>query len=429
VGQPPEHGTRGSRLAAGLVAAVAIVFTVFIVLNPEPAFSAAVHGLKVWWDIVFPALLPFFVGSEILMGLGVVHFMGMLLEPLMRPLFNVPGAGSFVLAMGLASGYPIGAMLTNRLREQELCTRVEGERLMSFANTADPLFMTGAVAVGMFGRVDIAAVLLSAHYLSALSVGLAMRFYRRGDDPSAPAGAGVQGSLPARAWNALHDARARDSRPFGKLLGDAIGKSVNTLLLIGGFIILFSVFVRILDVIGIVPALVRAAQTALGPLGLDPSVVRPVVSGLFEITIGTEAASQASASLMARVATASAVIAWSGLSVHAQVAAMVQGSGMRIGPYVRARVLHAVLAAVYTVALWRPVETITRNWAVPVFWQRSPAAGGATVWTSRLAMSSASFGGLMLGLFILFGFVVVLSGVSFVFIEPNRPPNPRRRRR
>ncbi len=129
----------------GIVAAIAIAFTVFMVLNPEPAFGAALRGLRVWWDIVFPALLPFFVGSEILMGLGVVHFMGVLLEPLMRPLFNVPGAGSFVLAMGLASGYPIGAMLTARLRDQDLCTPIEGERLMAFANTADPLFMTGVV--------------------------------------------------------------------------------------------------------------------------------------------------------------------------------------------------------------------------------------------------------------------------------------------
>ena len=45
------------------------------------------------------------------MGMGVVHFIGVLMEPLMRPLFNVPGTGAFVLAMGIASGYPLGAAL------------------------------------------------------------------------------------------------------------------------------------------------------------------------------------------------------------------------------------------------------------------------------------------------------------------------------
>jgi len=83
--------------------ALAVVITISIVRFPDEAFNAAVNGLDVWFTIVLPALLPFFIGSQLLMGLGVVHFMGVLLEPFMRPMFNVPGAGSFVMAMGLAS--------------------------------------------------------------------------------------------------------------------------------------------------------------------------------------------------------------------------------------------------------------------------------------------------------------------------------------
>lgn len=427
----PEHGRRG-RIVAALAATAAVTLTVSIVMNPEPSFRAAVHGLRVWWEIVFPALLPFFAGSEILMGLGVVHLMGVLLEPLMRPLFNVPGAGSFVLAMGLASGYPIGAVLTARLREQELCTKVEGERLMSFANTADPLFMTGAVAVGMFGRADIAVTLLAAHYLSALSVGVIMRFYgpRHSQSGAAPGPASSsRGSLPARAWNALHEARARDGRPFGKLLGDAIGKSVSTLLLIGGFIILFSVLVRTLEGTGMIAWLAGGLRGLLAWAGLDPAVAGPVISGLFEITIGTEASSQAAASLRSRAAAASAVIAWSGMSVHAQVAAMIQGSGMRMAPYVAARAVHAVLAAAYTVWLWQPVAAWTAGWAIPVFWQVSPT-GGPALWASRLLVSGLGVGGVLLASYLVFGFALAVRGVSFVFL--NVPPpdrrTPRRRR-
>ena len=66
----------------------------------------------------FPALLPFFIGSEILMGLGVVHYLGVLLEPLMRPVFNVPGVGSFVIAMGLASGFLVGGNISTQMRRK-----------------------------------------------------------------------------------------------------------------------------------------------------------------------------------------------------------------------------------------------------------------------------------------------------------------------
>lgn len=102
-----------------LIAAIlALSITVFIIIFSEEAFAAALEGLRVWWEIVFPSLLPFFVIAEILMGLGVVHFLGVLLEPLMRPVFKVPGVGSFALAMGLASGYPIGAKITSNLRRK-----------------------------------------------------------------------------------------------------------------------------------------------------------------------------------------------------------------------------------------------------------------------------------------------------------------------
>ena len=88
--------------------------------------------------------------SEIMIGLGVVHFMGVLVEPIMRPVFRIPGEGAFAVVMGLASGYPVGARITARLYQEGMCNSVEGERLVSFANTADPLFMIGAVAVGVW---------------------------------------------------------------------------------------------------------------------------------------------------------------------------------------------------------------------------------------------------------------------------------------
>jgi sporulation integral membrane protein YlbJ len=160
-----------------ILPAIAVIITISIIQYPDEAFNAALNGLDVWFTIVLPALLPFFIGSQLLMGLGVVHFMGVLLEPFMRPLFNVPGAGSFVMAMGLASGYPVGAMLTGKLVKRKLCNIWEAERLMSFTNTADPLFMVGAVAVGMLNDVRLGSIIALAHYISTLILGLIMRFY------------------------------------------------------------------------------------------------------------------------------------------------------------------------------------------------------------------------------------------------------------
>lgn len=359
-----------SRLSAYAMACGTVIITVAMTQYPKAAFDAAIMGLNLWWTVVFPALLPFFILSEILMGCGVVHFIGVLLEPLMRPLFNVPGVGAFALSMGLASGYPMDAVITSKFRKSKLCTAVEAERLLSFTNTADPLFMFGAVAVGMFAMPELGAIFAIAHYVSSFLVGLVFRYHGRNRDHQL-SDYGIDGSgsgnLMVRAFRSLYQAKLQDGRSFGQLLGDSVKNSMQTIMLIGGFIILFSVFLRILQAIGVTAFLSTAAALLLKSIGFELNLTSALVSGLFEIDLGTMAAAQADAPLLQKAAIASAVIAWSGLSVHGQVASIVIESGIRMSPYIFGRLLHAVLAAVLTIIFLGPAQPVIKQVAVPVF--------------------------------------------------------------
>ncbi|MCK4261173.1 MAG: sporulation integral membrane protein YlbJ [Halanaerobiales bacterium] len=355
------------------MAAIAVFITICVVFYSERAFDAAVSGLKLWWEIVFPALLPFFILAELLMGLGVVHAMGALLEPLMKPLFRVPGVGAFAMAMGLASGYPIGAKITGELRRKNLCSKIEGERLICFTNTADPLFMVGAVAVGFFHNATLGFVLAGAHYLSSIALGLIMRFYGRKEEKNleikdVPR---RKGNIFAFAIHDLFEARENDGRSLGELFGDSIKDSVNTLLLIGGFIILFSVITQIFIAIGLVDILTKIILFFLAPFGVAKSMVLPIISGIFEITNGASLSAQAAAPLFQRVAICSAIIAWSGLSVHAQVATMVNGTDIRVKPYIFARMIHAVIAALATFIFLSPAVTTLIPVNLPVIFSQS----------------------------------------------------------
>ncbi len=339
-------------------AAVAVLITFFIIVFSEEAFNAALDGLKVWWEVVFPSLLPFFIIAEILMGLGVVHFMGALLEPLMRPLFKVPGVGAFAMAMGLASGYPIGAKITANLRRNNLCNKTEGERLVSFTNTADPLFMIGAVAVGMFHRVELGIIMAGAHYVSSLIVGLVLRFYKGNDSPPGQSfirtNTKKRRNILAYAITELLEARKNDGRSLGELIGDSIKESINTLLMVGGFIILFSVITEIFIVTGIINALSSILIYIFQPLGLSHTLILPLISGFFEITNGANLASQSQAPILHQVIIANAIIAWSGLSVHAQVATMVNDTDIGLKPYFFSRILQSILAGIVTIFLFGP---------------------------------------------------------------------------
>ncbi len=326
----------------------ALVFVLSMVSCPQIVFEGAALGLKTWWNIVFPALLPFFIASELLMSFGFVHFMGELLDPVMRPLFNVPGSGSFVMAVGFTSGYPIGSMVTARLRKEGLCSRVEAERLMSFTNNSSPLFMLAAVAVGMFNNPGLGVLIAGTHYLSNITLGLILRFYslKEGGMPRQTS-TGSRNPV-VRALGRMMQVQRKEKRPPGKIIGDAISKSIANLLNIGGFIILFSVIIKLLSAAGIISSIAEILGFFLLPLGFSPDILPALSSGFLEMTIGSKLASEAPVPLSQQVIAVGMILAWSGISVHAQAASMIADTDIRMLPFILSRVGHTCLAGIYT---------------------------------------------------------------------------------
>lgn len=342
-----------SKLKTIVLALSVTLMALSLIAFPQESVSASIRGLDMWLEIVFPSLLPFFIVSEMLIGFGVVKFIGILLEPLMRPLFRVPGVGGFAWAMGMASGFPAGAKFTVRLRQEGQLTKTEAERLVSFTNSSNPLFIFGAVSVGFFNNAKLGVMLALAHYLGNITVGLVMRFYGK-NEPQKKLDK-KQNSLRS-ALSALHQTRINDNRPIGKLLGDAVMSSVQTLLMIGGFIILFSVINKLLFHLHITAFFAEGIEAIFKFFHLPGELSIPFISGLFEITLGSQLISQIQeATLMEQAIVTSLILGFSGLSIHAQVASILAQTDIRFKPFFFARIMQGIFSAFYTFLLWKPI--------------------------------------------------------------------------
>ncbi|MFC7372055.1 sporulation integral membrane protein YlbJ [Fictibacillus iocasae] len=364
------------------------VLAASVMIYPKTAFQASLNGLNLWWDVVFPSLLPFFIMSELLIGFGVVHFIGVLFEPLMRPLFKVPGAGGFVWAMGLSSGFPAGAKLTARLWQQQQLTTTEAERLVSFTNCSNPLFIFGAIAVGFFQNPAVGIVLAVCHYGGNILVGFSMRFYKGTEKASSETKQGRKSGL-FTAFQKMHESRLNDGRPIGKLLGDAVQSSVQTLLMIGGFLILFSVLSSILERLHVTRGISYALDQMLNLLSIPNEISFPLMTGIFEITLGSKLSSMADVSLLVQCTAVSFILAFSGLSVQAQVASILSETDIRFKPFLTARFLHAVYASILCVFLfpylYSPNSSAAKETMGSAGIEGLPLSG---LWDSFLAASS-----------------------------------------
>ena len=348
-----------------LLPIISVLFILSLIYFSKTAVNAAQRGISLWLNVVFPSLFPFFVASELLNKSGFVRAVGILLEPVMRPLFSVPGCGSFAFAMGITSGYPVGAKITSSLMEEKLVNKTEAERLLAFTNNSGPLFIVGAVGVGMFNSSRIGIFLLICHIIACITVGMLFRYHGKNNKEK----------LFHRNENIFKRfmfelKNARPSGSMSSLFGDAIKNSISLVLAIGGFIIFFSVVINLLLQTGFIEMVADVGAMILSPLAVDKKIIASVASGFFEITTGTNLVSKiAEVPLIYKLTAASGIIGWAGISVHFQVASIMNNSGISMKPYLLGKCLQGVLAALYTYTFIR----ISDSFSINLIYKTSPA--------------------------------------------------------
>ena len=81
--------------------------------------------------------------------------------------------------MGIISGYPVGAKVVCNLYDNKICSKSEAERLIAFTSNSGPIFILGSVGISLLGNAQIGKILLIAHILSSLFVGIIFRFWKQ----------------------------------------------------------------------------------------------------------------------------------------------------------------------------------------------------------------------------------------------------------
>ena len=157
---------------------ILILFTICLIIFSNTNLYAAKNGLLLWANSIVPTLFPFFVATELLSHTNFTYYLGKILNKFMKPIFNIRGEGSFALIMGIISGYPTGSKIAANFRLNNICSKEECERLLSFTNNSGPLFILGTVGISMFGNSTIGILLLISHLLASITVGIIFRFWK-----------------------------------------------------------------------------------------------------------------------------------------------------------------------------------------------------------------------------------------------------------
>ncbi len=305
-----------------------------LLLFPIASVAAAREAITLCLDVVIPSLFPFLVCSHLFLSLGVAGLLSRVFSPLMRPIFGVPGCGALAAVLGVVSGYPVGASCVAGLYTSGNCTKAEAHRLLTFCNNSGPLFVLGALGIGMLKSQQLGILLYGSHLLSAFATGLF--FHRWGKDSIQPESL----ALPPATGN----------RNLFASIGHAVADSVDTILKICGFVIIFAVF----------------------SASLPNTSATPFLYGLLEITGGIKSILEAnvlSSPLLLPVI--SFFLALSGLSVLFQTAAIILPTGLSLKPYLLGKLVQAGFSFFFTMLfsqlfpIAQPATLQTSHWTLP----------------------------------------------------------------
>lgn len=331
-----------------------------LLLFPQQSVGAARNGLSLCFNVIIPSLFPFFVLSAMIVSLGYARRFGRVLEPVMRPLFNVGGPCSTAFVLGFIGGYPVGARTVIALYKSGACSKTEAERMLAFCNNSGPAFIFGVVGAGVFASSRVGLLLYLAHTAASICVGILFRSWGGKDRAGKEKDTGNTDAAPAL--------------PFTQAFTESVKSSFLSILNICGFVVFFTVLIRLLQLTGLIPAL----SGFFGRLGFDRDWAERLITGFIELTSGVATLRGASASLYRSMAAAAFMLGWAGLSVHAQVLSFIADSGLTIKTYFFGKLLHGLLSAVFASVLAR------------LFVFRLPA--GAYLAQQVQAMASLSFG-------------------------------------
>ena len=315
-----------------------VTFTACLIIFSKTNLSSAKNGLVLWANSIVPVLFPFFVATELLSHTNLTYYLGKILNRFMKPIFNVRGEGSFAFIMGIISGYPIGAKIAANFRENNICSKEECERLLSFTNNSGPLFIVGTVGISMFGNSTIGFLLLITHLLASITVGFVFRYWKYNAKYTASLNNTYVSSKDKISWSNL-----------GGIIGNSISSSINTILLIGGFVVLFSVIISILQTSQLLNILCTSIKPIFNLLNIPPEFSNGLFSGILELTNGLNIICNIpEKKLSINIIIASFLLGLGGISILLQVWSTIAKTDLSIKPYILGKLLHACFSALYT---------------------------------------------------------------------------------
>lgn len=290
------------------IAITGLLLFISVFLSDEIS-SFAKKGLSLAIKVIIPSVFPFLLLTDV-----AVPFLkfdsSRLANRVFEKTFNVSATASSVLLCGLLCGFPIGPNIAISLYRTKRISKCECERLVAFCNNASPGYVISAVGIGLYGSLRYGLLLYASVVLSSVITGALVGIKKEKSSFSA--------SNIEQSYN----------------FTESVKSAASICLTITGFITAFSVASGILCMI------------------IDSEFALSIILPFLEIGNAVLFLSSANLPIQITLSISSFAIAFSGLSVFAQMKSLLLPKEISILKYLSIKLLQGIISLFITFFLF-----------------------------------------------------------------------------
>ena len=264
-----------------------------------------------------------------------------------------------------------GAKIVNKFYEDGICNKQEAERMLAFTNNSGPLFIIGTVGISLFGNTTIGIILFITHILACLTVGLLFGFISKKNNNSHH----IKTKFNSVILNNRTNISNKNSKKYnfldkyrkspivkafsetrnasttykmsdlGTIISTSINNAISTILLIGGFIVLFSIIISIVNNLNLINYLTNFFNI----LHIPTNYIKHIFIGLLELTNGVNSVCNMHIKHMStQIIITAFLLGFAGISIFLQIFSIAAKNNLSMKPYFIGKVLQGFFAAFYT---------------------------------------------------------------------------------
>lgn len=285
-----------------------------MLFSSKAVFDGAAGGLLLWFRVVLPTLFPFMMISALLLRTGGLTVISRTAGSIFRNIFATSGHGSYAVLCGFLCGYPMGAKSAADLIRNGKITEREGAYLLSFNNNTSPVFIMNYIVWKMLGQEQLLLPTMLILYLVPVLISfITRRYYLNGEKHFHNIGADQENGT------AFHFS----------VIDDCLMDGFEAIVKVGGYIILFSIILSL-----------------LGQISPATDLWYILLSSL-EITNGIRLISEQFQTSVLCYPLILGLTSFGGICAAAQTKCMLNGTGLRILPYIIQKLAAAATASLF----------------------------------------------------------------------------------